>query len=464
MPDQSLPVSSGNAGDHGDVTSLREALMAERRRGEQLVLNAQESREALAERLQFEQMLGEICSSLINVDPDKLDRRIDSNLRDIVEFLGVDRSSLCEVSTDDGKVRLTHSWVRPGLRAAELYEPMDSFKFYLDQLRHNHIVVITSVQDLPPEAEYERQYCLSHGLKSHVGVPLIVGGDFLGAIGFAFLQSEHRWSQDMLGRLQLIGEAFANALLRKQWAQDQLDMTRMLERRVAQRTAMVEKKSSQLRRLTLQLTQVARRERRRIAQVLHEGLQQVLVGAKFSLASRICPTLPEDCRDRVFTMLDKAISISRSLAMELCPPILYSLGLVSALRWLGDHMKETYGLHVDVRVDEQAEPASEDLQEFVFEAARHLLFNVLKHAQTNAAIVVYEKVDSKRARLSVVDHGVGFDPASLDDSAGEGFGLLSLSERVELLGGDIAITSAPGQGACIILSLPMNFAGMKQAG
>jgi signal transduction histidine kinase len=433
---------------------LKKGLDAERQRCTELAREAEEARRSLEERVQFEQILGDTCSTLVNVDPEELDGRIDSSLRTLVEFLDVDRSSLMEVSAEDGKMRGTHSWTRPGLQEAELFEPLDAFAFYIDRLRHGHMVVMSSVNDLPPEASHEREYCVRTGLKSHVGVPLMIGGDFVGALGFAYLRQEMPWPVDMLGRLKLIGEAFANALLRKRWNLSRQEVMRMLERRVEQRTALVEEKVVQLRRLALQLSEVAQRERRRIVHVLHDGLQQVLVGVKFTFASFGKWGIPSQSRDVINAMLDEAITISRSLTVELCPPSLYELGLIPALRQLAVHMKDTYGLQVDMKLEHRDEPPSRDVRIFLFEAARELLFNVVRHALTSEADLVLEKTDQGEMRLTVRDRGAGFEPTGTDRLAANAFGLFGLRQRLDLFGGRIDVTSSPGNGTCVLLSVP----------
>jgi len=452
MPDSSLPSSmTGGSSDRPDIVA---ALDAERRRCDLLIQDARQSRRDLEERLQFEQLLGDICSNLINVNPDELFGRIDVSLRTLVEFFGIDRSSLAEFS-DDSKLRSIHSWARPGLEALGPYEPLDTLYFYLDRLRHGNMVVISRLDDLPVAATHEREYCLRTGIKSHVGIPLMIGGDFVGAIGFTFLRQEHQWSADILGRLRLVGEAFTNALLRQRWNQQQQELSRILERQVAQRTAIAESRSAQLRRLTMQMDHVAHRERRRIALVLHEGLQQLLVGAKLALASPPIADFPQQS-DEINAMLDEAIRISRSLTVELYPPVLYDFGLVPALRWLGPHMKSKYDLQVDMRLEDKAEPASQELREFLFEATRELLFNVLHHAGTQTATVILEKPSMEQIRLSVLDQGIGFEPTKLDELDGDAFGLFSLRERLVLLGGKMHITSRPREGTCVTILLPLS--------
>lgn len=214
--------------------------------------------------------------------------------------------------------------------------------------------------------------------------------------------------------------------------------------------------SDRLRALASELTMAEQRERMRLAEVLHDGLQQILVGAKYQLASvRNSVDFPRGVAD-LSSLLDEAIATSRSLTAELSPPILREGGLVPSLQWLARSMDEKYGLEVELAAPETMAPISEDLTVLLFQSARELLFNVVKHAGVKSAKVeVCQEED--RVTVSVVDRGVGFDP---DASAREGklsggFGIFSISERLRALEGAMEIGSAPGQGSRFTVIAPI---------
>jgi len=102
-----------------------------------------------------------------------------------------------------------------------------------------------------------------------------------------------------------------------------------------------------------------------------------------------------------------------------------------AVEWLARHMQETCGLNVDVEIDSQAEPQSEEIRIVVFEAARELLFNVVKHAETGRARMKLAASPNGGLCLTVSDEGAGFaagDP-KLEKMDASGFGLFSIRER-----------------------------------
>ena len=218
-------------------------------------------------------------------------------------------------------------------------------------------------------------------------------------------------------------------------------------------------KAEQLRMMAAALNRAKDQERKRLAQVLHDGLQQLLVAARIRVLST--PDQPDAERrhravSEVRDILDEAIQTSRSLTAELNPPILYNVGVVPALDWLAHWMKDKHGLEVEVCTESEAEPQSEVHRVLVFDAARELLFNAVKHAGGCAVRLALTRLPSGEIELVVEDHGPGFDPAAAGGgpTPSDGVGLLSLRERVEPLGGQLEIVSSPETGARIRLSLP----------
>ncbi len=175
--------------------------------------------EAAAEDcLRFEKLLADLSATFVNLPSERLDEQIDSSLKMLVEFLGNDRSTLVKLGKDKQHVLVTHSCAVPG---CELF-PLglladDRLPWFIGQFRSGNAVFLRCLpEDLPPEASMEKRYCEKHGVKSNVAIPLKAGGSVLGAITFAFLKRRCDWPEEILARLRLIGEVFANALQHKQ--------------------------------------------------------------------------------------------------------------------------------------------------------------------------------------------------------------------------------------------------------
>jgi PAS domain S-box-containing protein len=242
-----------------------------------------------------------------------------------------------------------------------------------------------------------------------------------------------------------------------------IDITerRQAEQRLRAAHSELEQRAGQLRALAGELTLSEQRERRRMARLLHDHLQQLLVGAKFRAAilGRAGDELVRKGVAEIEAMLDGCIEASRSLTAELSPPILHEAGIVAGLQWLSRWMADKHGLIVDVSFEEDLPPLADDVKLLLFESVRELLFNAVKHAHAASAGVNARRIQGDALRVTVSDTGTGFDPAALKTAgaAGGGFGLFSIRERLDLVGGSLEIDSAAGKGSRFMLTVP--FAG-----
>jgi len=249
---------------------------------------------------------------------------------------------------------------------------------------------------------------------------------------------------------------------RKLAEQELQALNETLEQRVADRTAALEQRAVQLRRLTAELTQAEQRERRRLAQILHDHLQQLLFGAKLQVGAlrskNVDPDILAPALAQLEDLLYQSINASRSLTVELYPPILRAEALEQVLEWLVSWVRDHHGLDVELSTEIDIVPIAEDVRVTIFHAVRELLFNVIKHAGVDRARVRVSKTVDDRLRIVVSDEGAGFKPprvhAAEDPSAG--FGLFGVRERIESLGGELELDSSPGRGTRITLLLPVS--------
>jgi PAS domain S-box-containing protein len=232
------------------------------------------------------------------------------------------------------------------------------------------------------------------------------------------------------------------------------ELNATLEAKVTERTEDLRHTVGRLRQLTLELSQAEDRERQRIADILHEEVQQTLAAAKFHLNLLTSePRSAEESRElveQIKNMLRDAIERSRNLSHELSPA-LYQVELLEILNWLARHMREKHGLTVHVEAHGPVDSPPEPLKAFLYKVAQELLFNVVKHAGVTEAQIRVRRW-GRGLYLSIVDRGRGFDPQSLERSAGSG--LLSIRERVQLLGGRMKIKSTPGAGSRFLIAVP----------
>jgi len=207
------------------------------------------------------------------------------------------------------------------------------------------------------------------------------------------------------------------------------------------------RKTEELRKLSRQLITIEHRERERLAGLLHDHLQQLLVAAKLNLHSKE----PEKRVEDVDQLLDQSIALSRTLVIDLTPPVLLQHNLAEAVNWLARRARELYQLEVEVEVSEQVDAASQEERILLFEIVRELLLNVSKHARASKARVTIKPDAHEGMRVRVADDGIGFKATNECESC---LGLLSIRHRLSWIGGEMKIDSSPGKGCRIDVLFP----------
>ncbi|MCX5638549.1 MAG: PAS domain S-box protein [Planctomycetota bacterium] len=222
----------------------------------------------------------------------------------------------------------------------------------------------------------------------------------------------------------------------------------------------VKEDQAQLKSLASQLTLSEEHERRRLAAELHDRISQSLVISKIKLdalrksghSRKLDKLLEEVCNS-----IGQTIQDTRTLTFDLGNPVLYELGFeVAVSEWLTNQIQEKHGIPVDFEDDGEAKPLDNDIRVLLFRDVRELLINVVKHAGARKVKVSISKL-GEQICITVEDDGVGFDPAEVTSMAarrGE-FGLFSIRERLDNLGGHLQIDSAPGQGCKVTMTAPL---------
>jgi signal transduction histidine kinase len=275
-------------------------------------------------------------------------------------------------------------------------------------------------------------------LRSAMGAPLIVEGQFIGAV-------------------------CVGSTKRRQFTEDELDLLRLLADRVAppiERSRLLEQirgHRKRLEALSHRLLTVQEEERRHLAIELHDQLGQMYTALKIKLDS-----IQRGLQDKAASaQLGEAIAIVhdaaaavRDLALDLRPAMLDDLGLIPALRWYADRFARQTGVSLHLQFD--GLPAVDTAQGTVFfRVAQEALTNVARHA--NARNVWLDaRASADTLQLTVRDDGIGFNVPAARQRAlrGESLGLLGMEERVSLMSGTLQVTSAPNAGTTVRASIP----------
>ena len=216
---------------------------------------------------------------------------------------------------------------------------------------------------------------------------------------------------------------------------------------------------AQLRALATEITLAEERARRKLASELHDGPAQNLTGMSLTLAAMKRHLTDREQVERIVEMeqvLADTTMQTRTLMLELAPPGLHENGLVEALRWLADRVRQQQRLLVAVEDDGAPKPLEDQVTVLLFQTVRELLQNVVKHARSKRATVRCS-TNREHLMLDVVDPGVGFEVQSLNrlPTRTGGFGLFSIRERLKLMGGNIDIHSVVGEGTTVRIRVPL---------
>jgi len=212
-----------------------------------------------------------------------------------------------------------------------------------------------------------------------------------------------------------------------------------------------------LRSLASELNLSEERTRKALAQTLHDEVGQMLALARMKLSAALDPpkeTAVEKIVEEVLDMLGSVIRETRSLMVEISPPVLHDLGLAAAVDWMAERMSSKHGLAIETVVSGDLSDLEHDLKVMLYQMTRELLVNIVKHSGGRHVHVTVER-DDHTIGITVRDDGKGFDAREAGSPAAEnGFGLFSIRERLKSYDGSLQIESQKGKGTTVSVRLP----------
>ncbi len=232
--------------------------------------------------------------------------------------------------------------------------------------------------------------------------------------------------------------------------------------------ARLQQYQSRLKSLALELVSTESRERKQIAQDLHDGVCQLLATAKLQ-AGVIDGSETVEQRtaglEKIKEILEMAYGSARSLTYELSPPALHRLGFEKAVKQFMIEMSEKFGIsaHCEIKGDRQRlERAQEEL---LYRSVRELLMNVIKHAEAKNVFVDIERKE-RQLKVIVEDDGKGCDDLKdnvINPKEDRGFGLFSIHEQVSNIGGRLTLESGKAAGIKAVIETPIIMNSQKTA-
>src|SRR5262245_24368213 len=352
----------------------------------------------------------------------------------------MDQAAIWALEDPSREARLTHSWTREGFASTPPAIQEGEAPRIFARLRRGDVVRIPQSGGSPDETLIDRETLARLGTRSGVVVPLFEGGSVVGGFSVGTVLEERRFPDELLARLRLLADVFANALARQR----------------AERAA--HKSAEHIRDLAGRLTISQEEERRRLARQLHDGVSQDLAALSIAL-SALEGGLPEgtasEQRQEVARLQGRIAEMTeaiRHLSHELHPGILQYAGLAAALRTHCREFEREHDLTVTFRAGDKLGAVPSDVALCLYRVTQEALQNVARHAKASQVRVAVAR-DGADLVLTIGDDGHGFDLA--EARARGGLGLISLEERVRLVRGRFTIDTQPQLGTEIQVVVPL---------
>jgi signal transduction histidine kinase len=224
------------------------------------------------------------------------------------------------------------------------------------------------------------------------------------------------------------------------------------------RSEKVEMQRKQLQALAARLQRAREEERKKVARDLHDQIGQILTAIKMDMSwvLRHLPDAQWMVRDRIASsvkLINEGVLSVRSICSGLRPGILDDLGLAAAIEWQGNEFASRTGISFNANVPASELPLDSERATAIFRIFQESLTNVARHAEaTSICTRLFE--DNDELVLTVKDDGKGF----CEPEAGTSLGLLGMKERAQACGGDVQVSSSPGQGTTVSVRIPLRAA------
>jgi PAS domain S-box-containing protein len=397
--------------------------------------------EVLRKHTEQLRILHEIDTAILATQsPEEISQAVLDHVRQLVPYVGAgvvlfdfqarEETVLCaDVSGE--------STIRAGTRFS--LDALPGIDVALEALRGGEVYVTEKIsilaQALPALRDLQAK-----GLRAALIVPLVVQEELIGFLGLG-AEGCDVFGKDQVEVVRKLADSLAIAI----------QQARLFES--------VRHQEQQLRALTARLAEAEDAERQRLARDLHDLVGQNLnaLGINLNLIQAHMPeAMPELARSRLddsLALVQETTASIRRVMDDLRPPVLDDFGLVATLHWYGARFASRTGVAVTVQGEEPMPRLAAPVENALFRVVQEGLTNVAKHARATQ-VTVTVAADDGAVHLVVADDGVGFEPTQVaTPNRHGGWGLITMAERAEAVGGRFRVESQPQQGTRIIVEI-----------
>ncbi len=403
---------------------------------------------SLTDRLRFEKLLSSLSAAFSHLSAADFDREVQRGLRQVVDFLGVDRGSLIEFSRDGTAAR---AW------AIEEWMDVGEFPWMTARLQRGDVVSVSQFEELPDEAAVDRRSYLAHRVKPQVAVPLLGAGGVVGGLVFSTVGAERARSDELIQQLRLLGEVFANALSRKQ-AELEAQRLRQDLAHIGRVSAMGELTASLAHELNQPLTAILSNA---------QAAQRLLAADVVNLTEvrEILKDIVDDDK-RAGEVIRRLRGLLKKGDLEFVSLDLNEIA--SEVAWLmrNDALTRNASMGLELAPDlARVHGDRVQLQQVVLNLVLNGLEAVREPGAGGQTLTIRTARDGATSlRLEVQDSGIGIDEANLDrmfqplyttKAQGLGMGLAIARTIIEAHGGRVSAANNAHGGATVHFTLPL---------